>query len=312
MNYLEIEKCSDCGAENIIIIDPEEGIKVCNKCGFVYEERIMADQDEKRTFYDDNGDNEIHRVGPPMNPNNGNDIGTSLLIVVDGQKKMIKSHTKYSKDERHHFQVQKILSNLTENQKMIEETKIYCDRVTKNMKMQGRKTQHIIIALFYYVCRKNNCAKTFKEITNMCSGLGTIEEDDIKRAFNTIKYHLEESTLQEKSLSDIEKNYIESFIDGDVKRYELKYMLSTEQYEKIIKIIQEHMSIDKYGESTIQSLYYDTPNKLLIRRSIEKPNYKEKIRVRSYGLAKANQSVFLELKKKADGIVYKRRISIDR
>jgi len=95
------------------------------------------------------------------------------------------------------------------------------------------------------------------------------------------------------------------------KRYELKYMLSTEQYEKIIKIIQEHMSIDKYGESTIQSLYYDTPNKLLIRRSIEKPNYKEKIRVRSYGLAKANQSVFLELKKKADGIVYKRRISID-
>ena len=113
MNYLEIEKCSDCGAKNSIITDPEEGIKVCNNCGFVYEERIMADQDEKRTFYDDNGDNEIHRVGPPMNPNNGNDIGTSLLIVVDGQKKMIKSHTKYSKDERHNFQVQKILSNLT-------------------------------------------------------------------------------------------------------------------------------------------------------------------------------------------------------
>ena len=249
MNYLEIEKCSDCGAENSIIIDPEEGIKVCNKCGFVYEERIMADQDEKRTFYDDNGDNEIHRVGPPMNPNNGNDIGTSLLIVVDGQKKMIKSHTKYSKVERHHFQVQKILSNLTENQKMIEETKIYYDRVTKNMKMQGRKTQHIIIALFYYVCRKNNCAKTFKEITNMCSGLGTIEEDDIKRAFNTIKYHLEESTLQEKSLSDIEKNYIESFIDGDVKRYELKLLAY-----KIVDNFNEYELIEGKSTKTIAGL----------------------------------------------------------
>ncbi len=249
MNYLEIEKCSDCGAENSIIIDPEEGIKVCNKCGFVYEERIMADQDEKRTFYDDNGDNEIHRVGPPMNPNNGNDIGTSLLIVVDGKKKMIKSHTKYSKVERHHFQVQKVLSNLTENQKMIEETKIYYDRVTKNMKMQGRKTQHIIIALFYYVCRKNNCAKTFKEITNMCSGLGKIEEDDIKRAFNTIKYHLEESTLQEKSLSDIEKNYIESFIDGDVKRYELKLLAY-----QIVDNFNEYELIEGKSTKTIAGL----------------------------------------------------------
>ena len=93
-------------------------------------------------------------------------------------------------------------------------------------------------------------------------------------------------------------------------RYELKYLLTPEQYEIMLKGIEGKAKIDEYGETTIQSLYYDTPDKLLIRRSIEKPEYKEKIRVRSYGLAKPDTKVFLELKKKSEKIVFKRRIAL--
>ena len=68
------------------------------------------------------------------------------------------------------------------------------------------------------------------------------------------------------------------------------------------------MEVDEYGKTSIASLYYDTPNFRLIRNSIEKPEFKEKLRLRSYGLAKPGKPVFLELKRKAQGIVYKRRV----
>ncbi|MBP5281933.1 MAG: polyphosphate polymerase domain-containing protein, partial [Lachnospiraceae bacterium] len=61
---------------------------------------------------------------------------------------------------------------------------------------------------------------------------------------------------------------------------------------------------------TIMNVYYDTPDYRLIQRSLEKPAYKEKLRVRSYGTADMDDKVFVELKKKYDGIVYKRRTSI--
>ncbi len=94
------------------------------------------------------------------------------------------------------------------------------------------------------------------------------------------------------------------------KRYEIKFILTPEQHKTVLEEISPYMKMDKYGESTIQSLYYDTPDYLLIRRSIDKPEYKEKIRVRSYGLASENDKVYLEIKKKAFGVVFKRRISL--
>lgn len=93
------------------------------------------------------------------------------------------------------------------------------------------------------------------------------------------------------------------------KRYELKYMLTIEQQQKILKEMAKNMKEDPHGHSTIQSLYFDTPDFLLIRRSIDKPAYKEKLRLRSYGVANEDTKVFLELKKKYDKVVYKRRIS---
>ena len=93
-----------------------------------------------------------------------------------------------------------------------------------------------------------------------------------------------------------------------MQRYEIKYILSKEQTEYLKKALIGHMAVDKYGETSIASLYYDTPDYRLIRTSIEKPLFKEKIRLRSYGIANETSPIFLELKRKAYGIVYKRRI----
>lgn len=93
-----------------------------------------------------------------------------------------------------------------------------------------------------------------------------------------------------------------------MKRYEMKYLMNPEQTEYFKKSVKGYMEIDNFGLTSIASLYYDTPDYRLIRTSIEKPPFKEKIRLRSYGIATDDSPVFLELKRKAYGIVYKRRV----
>lgn len=93
-----------------------------------------------------------------------------------------------------------------------------------------------------------------------------------------------------------------------MQRYEWKYILSEKQTEFFCEKLNGHMEPDAYGLTTISSLYYDTPDKRLIRASLEKPEFKEKIRLRAYGRATDTTPVFLELKRKAFGIVYKRRV----
>lgn len=93
-----------------------------------------------------------------------------------------------------------------------------------------------------------------------------------------------------------------------MKRYELKYHLTKEQVSFFKANILNHMKVDKYGLTTISSLYYDTTDFSLINRSIEKPLFKEKIRLRSYGISSKNSPVFLEIKRKNENVVYKRRI----
>lgn len=94
------------------------------------------------------------------------------------------------------------------------------------------------------------------------------------------------------------------------KRYEIKYILTHRQKQAVLAAMQPYMQPDRYGRSPIRNLYYDTDSFLLIRRSVEKPVYKEKLRLRSYGQATADSIVFAELKKKYDHVVYKRRISL--
>ena len=94
------------------------------------------------------------------------------------------------------------------------------------------------------------------------------------------------------------------------KRIEKKYLLSETQYEALFWRIGPHLEPDAYGRSTVISLYLDTPDYRIIRNSIEAVDYKEKLRLRSYGMASTDSMVFLELKKKFDGVVYKRRVSM--
>lgn len=94
------------------------------------------------------------------------------------------------------------------------------------------------------------------------------------------------------------------------KRFEIKYMIDEAVFEKLMEVMDGYMIADEHGRSTVCSLYYDTPKHLLIRRSLEHPVYKEKLRLRSYGLAKPSDTVFVELKKKFCSVVYKRRIAM--
>ena len=111
------------------------------------------------------------------------------------------------------------------------------------------------------------------------------------------------------------KNYIiyyGDFMDIFVfKRYEYKYLITKDIYLKISEEIEKYLVKEKYFFSTIQTLYFDTDNYRLIRKSIEKPVYKEKLRLRCYGLNKDDGLVFFEIKKKYVGVVYKRRIKIN-
>jgi len=98
-------------------------------------------------------------------------------------------------------------------------------------------------------------------------------------------------------------------------RKEIKFLLDMEQYHGLMEVIGEYMNPDKYcvggKEYGIYNIYYDTPDDFLIRESLAKPYYKEKIRLRSYySPAESDSPVFLEIKKKIGGIVTKRRVSM--
>lgn len=94
------------------------------------------------------------------------------------------------------------------------------------------------------------------------------------------------------------------------ERVEQKYLLNTEQYRAVLGDIGKMTLPDEYGQSRICNVYYDTPDWQIIRRSIEKPDYKEKLRLRCYGEPDSGSTAFVEIKKKYKGIVYKRRVAM--
>ena len=94
------------------------------------------------------------------------------------------------------------------------------------------------------------------------------------------------------------------------ERYEIKYLLNGAQKQKIMEALEGRMEPDRFGRSTIRNIYYDTDTFRLARRSLEHPVYKEKLRVRSYQKAAPQDQVFIELKKKYNSVVYKRRMGI--
>ncbi|MBO4636130.1 MAG: polyphosphate polymerase domain-containing protein [Clostridiales bacterium] len=94
------------------------------------------------------------------------------------------------------------------------------------------------------------------------------------------------------------------------ERYEMKFMLGKEQKALLIKAMDGHMRLDSYGRTTIRNIYFDTSDMRLIRTSLDKPVYKEKLRMRSYMRVGEDDMVFVEIKKKFSDVVYKRRLAL--
>ncbi len=115
--------------------------------------------------------------------------------------------------------------------------------------------------------------------------------------------------VDERNIKGGDKMAIEVF-----SRYEKKYLIDNETYQFIVSRIEQYMEADKHsrdgGFYNIANIYYDTPDDALIRASIEKPVYKEKLRLRSYGVPGLEDKVFLEIKKKYKGLVNKRRTKL--
>lgn len=132
-------------------------------------------------------------------------------------------------------------------------------------------------------------------------------------SFFTKKSHFSPLIFSFLSVSDVRMNAMrdkeaELMAQEIFKRYEKKYLLTDQQYSRLFGRLSREMCVDEYGKHRISNIYFDTKDYELIRTSIEKPEYKEKLRLRVYGTATEDSMAFVELKKKYDGIVYKRRI----
>ena len=93
-------------------------------------------------------------------------------------------------------------------------------------------------------------------------------------------------------------------------RFEKKYLLDYRDYRRLQRLLSEEMAEDAYGLHTITSVYFDTDAFDIIRASVQQPLFKEKLRLRWYGIPKPEEPVFLELKRKYRGMVYKRRVPV--
>ena len=94
------------------------------------------------------------------------------------------------------------------------------------------------------------------------------------------------------------------------ERYEYKYLLTASQKNALLRETGDRLVLDQYGRTTIRNVYYDTDSFRLIRESLDHPVYKEKLRVRSYQRADGEDMVFIEIKKKFEDVVYKRRVAV--
>lgn len=94
------------------------------------------------------------------------------------------------------------------------------------------------------------------------------------------------------------------------ERHEKKFVVESAKFPVLMQALDPYLEQDQYGLHTICSLYYDTDRFDIIRKSLDKPKFKVKLRLRSYGVPGEGDTVYLELKKKLDGITYKRRIGL--
>ena len=202
------EICERCQAKGKLIEDNANGIKVCANCGLVLEEKILADENGKR-------------VGPPTPPEQAAEPGSHFAIreKVPIKKRMICQNG--AKNEKNNLKrIHDLLSSAGVFALLIEETKNLYLNLIKVKNIQRRNLNHIIIALYYYVCLREKMAKSFKDVAKM---FPPVTERQIKKAFNFIKSDI--GYVQDKNeFIDIEKNCIMIYMGGKFDKYEAKIL----------------------------------------------------------------------------------------
>ena len=255
--------CGNCDAINSIIEDPKSGQLVCDNCGCVYEEGLVADEYEKRTFHDDNGDNQIQRVSMPTI---GNNMGVNTLIRENGKTKFIRSYLKIDKFDRNKIKIQKLLQRAQVEQSFIEKTKTLYLQMAKDKNMQGRNIKHIIIGIYYYVCRKSNMAKTIKDISDMFN----VSERIIKRAFNSIKKDIVEPSVDENEMLNIENNFIRTFLNANYPNSKINELAS-----ELLGNINKTSILEGKNPKTISGIALYIAFKLMDAKIDESPFYQK-------------------------------------
>ena len=244
--------CEYCKKEDYLMEDYVKGIIVCTFCGTVCQEHIIADEYEKRTFESD--DHEIKRVGLPSRPEQEFEPENYLLIRKDGYTQKRMMYTNKSKINKNCYKIYKLLSSKDVKENLIHITQELYKKLAKTKNMQGRNLNHIIIALYYYACRKENMAKSFKDVVKM---FPFITERQLKRSFKWIEGEIVEYEGEDE-LIKIEKNFVYLYLGPDIEKNHLR-----ELSYKIIENINKSAVLEGKSPNTIAGLSLILSYKLL-------------------------------------------------
>ena len=255
ISYKMSEYC-ECETKENIFEDFTNGNIVCKKCWMIIDENLIDDQYEKRTSESD--DHEIKRVGQPSRPGQTIEPGNDLIIRENGHTRKRVIHNKQTKINKNFNRIQELLSKAGVFSNIIEKTKEAYKELAKIKNFQGRNLTHIIIALYYYVSRKENSAKSYKEVAKM---FPSVTEREIKKAFNDIKDGAVEYD-DEDELVKVEKNLIHHYIDRNPEKSEAK-----ELSYKIIENINHNAMLEGKSPTTVAGLSLMLSYKLLSNNS---------------------------------------------
>jgi len=258
--------CERCQAKDSFFEEYFEGIVVCTNCGLVLEENIIDEQYEKRTFEIDS--NKTQRVGPPTSHEQATESGTYLVKTKNGYtKKTIiypqqtkEEQKKQKKIEKNCKRIGLLLSSAEVAPSLIQRVSDAYSELAKYKNLNVRNLNPTALALFYYVCRNQKIARSFKAIADM---FPSVTERQIKKAFNDIKRDIVDYVDEdEDELISMEQNYISFYTGKDESKSDTK-MLSF----VIIKNINNNAVLEGKSPTTVAGL------SLLLSYKLRNENY---------------------------------------
>jgi transcription initiation factor TFIIIB Brf1 subunit/transcription initiation factor TFIIB len=213
---------------------------------------LIDEQYEKRTFESDN--HEIQRVGPASSPEQEFETGNFLIIKENGHTQKRVIHPQQSRIHKNSIRIHKLLSKARVFPNIIEKIKEEYKELDKIKNFQGTNLDHIIIALYYYVSRKEKNAISIKDVAKM---FPSYTERQISKAFNWFKGDVVEYDDEDELITQ-EKNFIQYYIGRDTAKNEAK-MLSY----KIIEKINNNAMLEGKSPTTVAGLSLMLSYKLL-------------------------------------------------